>query len=89
MKEQIIWNGCDGYIETSLLFSPDYKFDVNDDGSYVLYAKGGPFMSIEVEEIDESEIPVDEDGEMDFPDDVYLSETGHFYRELKEISNDK
>lgn len=81
MKTKIIWNGCDGYIELEVLKQDlDAKFDGD-----TLICRTETFTAFEVEQIQESEVPRDEDGEL-FLEECrgimyYATETGNFYQE--------
>ena len=61
---KIVWNDCDGYIETS---------------EKSLYHGSLEFPAFEVTEIDRKILPEDEDGDLDLTG-IYVTESGKFYR---------
>ena len=60
---QICWNGCDGYIESSR-------------STFTPREEFKPFAATE---IPMSEVPKDEDGELDF-EGLFLCESGRVYK---------
>lgn len=65
-KTLIVWNGCDGYTETT---------------DAVHYHGAREWRAFEVVPACIDEVPVDEDGEHDFTG-FYLTESGNVYREV-------
>lgn len=63
--EQIIWDGCDGYIfPEEWIDSQDYSISKNKNGSFTLHSLNQSFESFLVVEINQKSIEIDEDGEM-------------------------
>lgn len=67
---QIVWNGCDGYIEVDDAVRRGYDFDGN-----TLYKGSQEFTAFTVVEINVGDLPKDLNGEPDF-DGVFGSEIG-------------
>jgi len=65
----IVWNGCDGYTETTAL---------------VHYNRADEFHAFRVVPASIEEVPVDEDGEKDFTG-LLLTDTGNLYRKARTI----
>lgn len=63
----IIFNGCDRHITLEEAHMDNL---LSDDG--VLYTNTGSFEAFEVVEVERGEIPLDEDGEMDFSGGEYF-----------------
>lgn len=77
MKTKIIWNGCDGYIEfDDAKRDPDYRDKIKGNA---LYTQSEEYEAFSVVEIDESTIPVDEDGEL-ICDGIFVTAAGKFYK---------
>lgn len=71
---QIVWNGCDGYVEADEALRRGHDFD-----GYNLYHGGQKFTPFEAVEINPADLPKDEDGEP-IVDGVFGTETGRFYK---------
>ena len=72
---------CDEYRFPEKMDLRDYKDLSQEKNGHWTYSKGSSLItSISVYEIEESEIPIDEDGELDF-EDVYICE-GRFFKRL-------
>ena len=71
---KIVWNGCDGYVETDEAVRRGYNFDGEK-----LYHRADAFTSFEAVEINPADLPKDEDGELVL-DGVFGTETGKFYK---------
>ena len=72
---KIVWNGCDGYVETYAAEARGYDFDGEK-----LHTQREIFIPFDVEKFDISNLPEDEDGGLILPEGVFITETGNFYR---------
>jgi hypothetical protein len=60
-KTEIVWNGCDGYVAAADADRLGYDFDGKS-----LYHGSKSFQAFIAEEVAESDVPLDEDGEPDY-----------------------
>jgi len=74
---QIIWNGCDNYINTTSLGADD-QFAKNKDGTISLFKGSKEFKSFRVQKV--ADVPKDEDGDLDLDGLFYVD--GTVYRAL-------
>lgn len=70
---QIVWNGCDGYIEADSAYRDGYNFD-----GRALYKDAHKFDAFDAIEIDVANLPKDADGEP-ILDGLILTESGKCY----------
>jgi hypothetical protein len=77
--KQIIWNGCDGYIDPEGQVARFGGYDIRKemDGSYTLFHGAQQFSSFEVEEVRKEDLP-SEDG--DLTGIFYTEEDGKYWR---------
>ena len=79
MITQLIWNGCDGYIELDeLRIDNDYYVDKN--GNATLYTTRESFTAFPAVQVALTSVPM-VDGEYDF-DGLFMTESGRVYRAL-------
>lgn len=62
-KTQIVWNGCDAYIESS----------------ESVFTQREEFTPFGVVAVDKNDVPVDEDGELDFTG-LFVTENGDVWK---------
>ncbi len=75
----IVWNGCDSYIEVKN--AEPQSIRVNQiTGATELITRSESFTAFEVSAFDNSRLETDEDGELVIPEDVFLTETGNWYK---------
>lgn len=74
---KIVWNGCDSYVEADFALERGYDFD----GQKLFHGRY-EFLAFDVVEINSQHLPIDIDGELDLTD-VFVTETGKFYKEEK------
>lgn len=78
---KIIWNGCDAHMELALNSHRDgVKFD-EDKNEFYTVDNNEICYAFDAVEVDENDIPVDEDGEPDY-DGLILCESGKIYKEI-------
>ena len=63
---QIIWDGCDGYINVETLQNSGRNFTRLDNGQFRLHDRATHHDSLDVREIAFDDVPLDDDGEQDF-----------------------
>lgn len=81
MNTQIVWNGCDSYIEVESLDRSGLDFSFVN-GKAIVFHGSQSFEAFDAIEISVDSLPKDDDGEPDF-DGVLGSETsGKFYKSL-------
>jgi hypothetical protein len=86
---QIVWNGCDAYVEATNSNSetPNWPIQGNDGkwrteefpGQRVVFDRGLVHFAFRAVEMNKSEIPVDADGEM-ILDGLFVTEDSRIFR---------
>lgn len=74
--KKIVWNGCDGYIETEHLVIGRDGWDGKE-----MITLNEAFKAFPVDDFDGNTLPKDADGDPIIPEGIFYTETGHWYKE--------
>ena len=75
---ELVWNGCDGYVEVDEAVRRGYDIVRRPDGTAALYTQREGFASFGAVEISAKDVPI-VDGELDY-DGIFMTESGRVYR---------